>query len=233
MHTRTPTTPPSTSLHHGATRTVWIAVVALLLLSGSTSAMAQDRGTLPYVPTQTIAHANLTVVPLHHRNPGKMPQGQFLTFDEATKAKVVRVTELDGNTSDAEVNAVHVSNLGDKPIFIMSGEVILGGKQDRIIAQNTIVAPNAQQVTVQVFCVEQGRWDGQTAKFASGGLCDARDHRAVLGGNVSLNRQLHHALHLASRVVERLMPCRNRLGGAVNLARDLGQDRHSGHQCPD
>ena len=146
---------------------VWIAALALLLTTSS--ALAQDPGAMPYTLGAPISHANLTIVPLHHKDAARAPKGQFLTFDEATRAKQIQVTELDGNTSDAEVNAVHVSNLGSKPIFIMSGEIILGGKQDRIIAQNTIIPPNAQQVEVKVFCVEQGRWDGKTAAFSNSG----------------------------------------------------------------
>ena len=45
-------------------------------------------------------------------------------------------------------------------MFLLAGEVILGGKQDRIIGQNTIIAANTTQ-SVPVFCVEHGRWTEQ------------------------------------------------------------------------
>ena len=74
-------------------------------------------------------------------------------------------------SSGARVNAVSVSTTGDKPVFLMAGDVILGGKQDRVIGKDTIVPPNTKAMEVEVFCVEHGRWNGQTASFqASGSL---------------------------------------------------------------
>jgi hypothetical protein len=48
----------------------------------------------------------------------------------------------------------------------MAGEVVIGGRQDRIIGKNTIVAPKATEA-VPVFCVEHGRWSGRKADFES------------------------------------------------------------------
>jgi hypothetical protein len=50
----------------------------------------------------------------------------------------------------------------------MSGEVVIGGKQDRIIGKNAIVAPKTTE-DVPVFCVEHGRWSGRKAAFESAG----------------------------------------------------------------
>src|SRR5205085_1108529 len=46
------------------------------------------------------------------------------------------------------------------------GEVIIGGRQDRIIGSNTIIPPNTTQ-NVPVFCVEHGRWQGTTGEFTT------------------------------------------------------------------
>ena len=40
----------------------------------------------------------------------------------------------------------------------MPGETIVGGQQDRTLAQETIIQPGDEPVTVEVFCVEHGRW---------------------------------------------------------------------------
>jgi len=52
-----------------------------------------------------------------------------------------------------------VENTGDKTVLLMSGEIIQGGKQTRVIRKDTLVEPK-QRVAVPVFCVEQGRWAG-------------------------------------------------------------------------
>lgn len=60
------------------------------------------------------------------------------------------------------VNILTFENFSDQPIFLMSGEVITGGMQDRVIAQDMIVNPRSGRVEVPVFCVEKGRWSGGT-----------------------------------------------------------------------
>lgn len=40
----------------------------------------------------------------------------------------------------------------------------MGGKQDRIVARDTIVPPG-KTITVEVYCVEHGRWDGASKHF--------------------------------------------------------------------
>ena len=58
----------------------------------------------------------------------------------------------------ARVNTVCVINRSDRPLYLMPGELIIGGKQDRSIARETIVLPDGKPTEVAVFCVEHGRW---------------------------------------------------------------------------
>ena len=64
-----------------------------------------------------------------------------------------------------------VLNTSNKPLYLMPGEVIYGGQQDRTIAKETIIPPGKKAVYLDVFCVEQGRWanrdNGETSGFAS------------------------------------------------------------------
>ena len=60
------------------------------------------------------------------------------------------------------VNTLSFENFSDQPVFIMSGEVITGGMQDRVIAQDMIIPPRSGLVDIPVFCVEKGRWTGGT-----------------------------------------------------------------------
>jgi hypothetical protein len=61
------------------------------------------------------------------------------------------------NTS-ASVNQLVLINRGKRPVLLLAGELVSGGKQDRIIAKDRIVAPGADPLPLDVFCVEHGRW---------------------------------------------------------------------------
>ena len=87
---------------------------------------------------------------------------ELLTLDETMPKKLVTIVEF----NEGDVNNLTFSNKSDKPVFLLAGEVIIGGKQDRIIGRNTIVpAKKVQQVPV--FCVEHGRWNGETKEFTT------------------------------------------------------------------
>lgn len=141
--------------------------VAILVCALAAPAVAQDGP--DYQPQSPLIYENLAVIPLALAAGREAPSGEYLTFDEASKEGLVEVTELDGNTSNAQVSAVHVTSKADKPIYAMAGEVILGGKQDRIISKNTIIPPRETKMKVGVFCVEQGRWSGRKAEFKASG----------------------------------------------------------------
>jgi hypothetical protein len=58
-------------------------------------------------------------------------------------------------------------NNSDRPLLLLAGEIVTGGKQDRVIGRDRIVPPHAEPVDLSVFCVEPGRWTGTTEKFGS------------------------------------------------------------------
>jgi len=89
-------------------------------------------------------------------------KGDLLVLDEAMSKKLVRIHEV----AEGNVNNLTLTNNADQPLFLLAGEVIIGGKQDRIIGSNTII-PAKKTQTVPVFCVEHGRWEGQTKEFTT------------------------------------------------------------------
>ena len=104
---------------------------------------------------------SLTLLPIASVDPpGK--DDDLLVLDEAMPKKLVAIKEVDGGS----VNNLTLTNKADKPLFLLAGEVILGGKQDRIIGSNTIIPAKTTQ-TVPVFCVEHGRWNGTTTEFTT------------------------------------------------------------------
>ncbi len=99
-----------------------------------------------------LTYKNLTLIPIFNRVAAK-DVANYLTLDEAFDQKLVRVREL----TDESVNQLSLENKSDRPLFVMSGEVILGGKQDRIIGKDRLI-PAKKTLAVDVFCVEHGRW---------------------------------------------------------------------------
>ena len=71
---------------------------------------------------------------------------------------------------DGDVNRLVIINRSEKPLYLMPGEVIYGGKQDRAIAEETIVLADGKPVSVDVYCVEQGRWEGRSNVAANAGI---------------------------------------------------------------
>jgi len=60
--------------------------------------------------------------------------------------------------ADGEVNKLFVENVSQDTIYLMAGEVVKGGKQDRILASDMILPPESGKIELSVFCVEHGRW---------------------------------------------------------------------------
>jgi hypothetical protein len=97
----------------------------------------------------------------------------FLTLDEGLSSGDVLVHEQGGEglarsrdvrdaarqyNTGASVNQLVLINRGKRPVLLLAGELVSGGKQDRIIAKDRIVAPGADPLPLDVFCVEHGRW---------------------------------------------------------------------------
>src|SRR5262249_58634887 len=72
-------------------------------------------------------HANLTVFLLH--GPDVVAGQKFLTLQEALEQKKAVVHET------SQVNELAVENLADDvSLFLQTGDIIKGGKQDRVIS---------------------------------------------------------------------------------------------------
>jgi hypothetical protein len=80
----------------------------------------------------------------------------------------------------AEVNKVLVTNNSGKTLVLIAGEFILGGKQDRIVGHDCIVASTNTPMPIDVFCVEHGRW--QASSF---GRNRTESHSGGGGGGMS------------------------------------------------
>src|SRR5437016_5538324 len=71
-------------------------------------------------------------------------------------------------TTGASVNQLVLVNRSKRPLLLLAGELVSGGKQDRIIGKDRIVPVGAPPLPLDVFCVEHGRWTG-SSQFAAAG----------------------------------------------------------------
>ncbi len=102
-----------------------------------------------------ISHDNLTVYFLH----GPSAEGAVpLTLQEALAKDSVRVSET------GDVNELVIENLGSEDIFIQSGDIVKGGRQDRVLTTTLVLPPKSGKTPVAAFCVEQGRWAARGAE---------------------------------------------------------------------
>ncbi len=95
-------------------------------------------------------HKNLSVFMVKGKN--KMADADVLTLEEAMDKKVVQVHET-GN-----VQELTIENKSNKGVFVQSGDVVKGGKQDRVLRHSQYIPPKSGKVPVESYCVESGRW---------------------------------------------------------------------------
>ena len=156
-----------------------LAVLCGLMLALPASAgVPSDQGGFKVLPA--ITRGNLAVFPVVANH--LYDTSQLLTLDEGVRSGQVTVTEAGnerglirpGQTiprreEGAEVNRLVLYNNSSRPLLLLAGEIVTGGKQDRVIGSDRIVPPNTGPIDLGVFCVEPGRWVASSANFGSMG----------------------------------------------------------------
>jgi hypothetical protein len=95
---------------------------------------------------------NLTVFPIRGENGLSR---NYLTLEEAMEQKKITLHET------GSVGELSVDNTSSEYVFIMGGDIVKGGRQDRTIGEDIVLAPGDKQVPLKSFCVEQSRWSGR------------------------------------------------------------------------
>src|SRR5579871_322940 len=160
----------------------FLPIVAALLCAAvlMASASAGDSGS-PGFPNDykilaPISHGDLTIFPVVSAK--AHDTSDFITLDEGIRSGDVVVTEVGNIHSSlqrrqphtqrpggAEVNRLVLVNNSKHPLLLLAGEVVTGGKQDRVVGKDRIVPAESDPVDLSVFCVEHGRWIETSTKF--------------------------------------------------------------------
>src|SRR4030088_447647 len=161
-----------------------LAIVGGWVMAGARAVRAGEVASASgYKVLEPIRHGNLTVFPVVASK--SYPTGEFLTLDEGLRSGEVVVTEY-GNVQGlirrrhrpgimpaieregAEVNRLVLVNNSKRPLLLLAGEIVAGGKQDRVIGKDRIVPAESDPVDLSVFCVEPGRWTAAEGKYNFG-----------------------------------------------------------------
>jgi hypothetical protein len=130
--------------------------------AGSEQAMSEVRRVLAGVRVgERCARGGLTVFWLH-ASAAPTPLA-IATLDEARAAGGLLVTERD----QAAVSGLVIENRGPLHVLLLAGEILQGGKQNRIVVEDVLVPPRSGPLTLPVYCVEQGRWQGAGSQFTT------------------------------------------------------------------
>jgi len=149
----------------------------MLAVPASAGGLIDQSG---YKVLSAIVRGNLAIFPVVSNRSNDT--SQLLTLDEGVRSGQVTVTEA-GNErglirpgqamprrqEGAEVNRLVLYNNSSHPLLLLAGEVVTGGKQDRVIGSDRIVPPKTGPIDLGVFCVEPGRWVASSANFGSMG----------------------------------------------------------------
>jgi hypothetical protein len=127
---------------------------------------------------EVASHEALAVVPLR----AVPPLGPaYWTFEEANADHSVAVTEISPQGT-VPVLRVHVQ--GDRPVLLVEGEVLTGGKQTRIL-NTTVLARTAGHTDLPVSCVERGRWRESSSRFGTSASFGSSSLRSKKSASVS------------------------------------------------
>jgi hypothetical protein len=173
-----------------------LALTAFMQQSGVQAAGGpQETANGYYKVLAPIESGNLLLFPVVRASGKTFGATPFITLDEGIKGGQVEVTEagrargmvrrrgtVDGpvfhddryrsvpepeRSRGDEVNTLVLVNNSDKPLLLLAGEIVTGGKQDRVIAKDRIVPAGSEPIDLGVFCIEPGRWTASSSTFGA------------------------------------------------------------------
>ncbi|MDR3244886.1 MAG: hypothetical protein LBT50_00455 [Prevotellaceae bacterium] len=108
-----------------------------------------------------VVYKNLTVYLIEGKD--RLTE-RYMTLEEAI-ARGLAVLHETGN-----VGELVIDNLSEWYVFVMAGDIVKGGRQDRTMATDVILKPLSRDVPLKSFCVEHSRWHqrgGEDATYFS------------------------------------------------------------------
>jgi len=135
-----------------------LAVVSALSLWALPEASAGPGPSSPPRISGPYVYQNLDVYLVHGRD--ALAGRKLLPLARALTEKKVIVRET------GTVSELTIENLSDQEVFVQAGEIVKGGRQDRVLSTDLVLPRRSGKVGVGSFCVENGRWQKRGAEAA-------------------------------------------------------------------
>lgn len=123
----------------------------------------------------------LGVIPLISDAAPDLPELDLL--EHALDGGTLKITEV---SEGGSVPFLRAENSGSKPVLILDGEELTGGKQNRIV-NTTIIISAETGIKIPVSCVEARRWDYRRDDFEAGQALFRAKSRAVQKAGVAMS----------------------------------------------
>lgn len=107
---------------------------------------------------------NLRIIPIRPKQGFGHSISDIISLNKALEKGLVTVSER-GTASTENVHYLRVQNHSDKTLYIASGEIFSGGRQDRMVTRDSLLVPNGRDQYISVMCVEEDRWSDKERKF--------------------------------------------------------------------
>lgn len=100
-----------------------------------------------------------------------------ITLAEAMSKHKIKVQEMQYEQG-ADVNWLQVTNHSKQDVMIQPGEIVDGGKQDRMIGETKFIAAGKTDY-VHVYCIEKRRWSEKPKEFRHRGVVNSDVKKAM------------------------------------------------------
>jgi hypothetical protein len=144
----------------------WCIIGMLLLANHAFAQLTYQQLYVDY--DSAVTYKNLRVIPIRYKGYGGKSGSSLVrnavSFGQALQQGLITVQER-GTAAIENVHWLSLYNNSDRNIYVASGEVLAGGRQDRIVTKDTIIMARSGRIDLPVMCVEEGRWSEKDRKF--------------------------------------------------------------------
>ncbi len=143
-------------------------------------------------------YEKLQLIPIRFKESEPQQTGlpsNIISLEEAMRKGKIQIKEFYYN-GDANVHVLAIKNKSNQSILLQNGDMLKGGKQDRMIAESKIIPPKKENEFVEVYCIERGRWDKKAKPFTYAGNADAWLQKVMDSSNLQQQvwKEIEHRL---------------------------------------